>query len=230
MSDFFVSSVYFGIILTLVSYEIGIVVYKKTKFFLLSPLIVSIVICIVFLSLLKIPYSDYDVGAKFLSCLLTPATVCLAIPLYEQFEKLKENWLAVLLGILCGVLTNLTLVFLLCKFMKIGHTEYVSLLGKSITTAIALGITKELHGIIPIIIVMVVLTGNLGNLFAAQICKVFKITEPVARGVAIGTSSHAMGTAKAIEIGEVEGAMSGLSIGVAGLITVILAPIFARFI
>ena len=150
--------------------------------------------------------------------------------MYEQVEKLKENWLAVLCGILCGVVVNLVLIFLFCLLFKMEHTEYVSLLGKSLTTAIALGITEELNGIIPVIVVMVVLTGNLGNLFAVQVCKIFRITEPVAKGVAIGTASHALGTSKAIEIGEVEGAMSGLSIGIAGILTVILAPVFAGLI
>ncbi|MGN0729448.1 LrgB family protein [Treponema sp.] len=230
MSAFLVNSVYFGVFLTLVSYAVGIAVNRKTHFFLFSPLIVSIVLCIAALMALKIPYEIYASGANFISCLLTPATVCLAIPLYEQVEKLKENWLAVLAGILCGVAVNLLLIFLLCLAFGIGHTEYVSLLGKSITTAIALGITEELHGIVPVIVVMVVLTGNLGNLFAVQICRVFRITDPVAKGVAIGTSSHALGTSKAVEIGEVEGAMSGLSIGIAGILTVILAPVFAGLI
>lgn len=230
MKDFFMNSVYFGIFLTLVSYALGIVISKKTKFFLFSPLIVSIVLCIVFLVAAKIPYESYAAGADFIACLLTPATVCLAIPLYERVEKLKENWLAVLCGIFCGVVVNLVLIFLFCLLFKMEHTEYVSILGKSITTAIALGITEELNGIIPVIVVMVVLTGNLGNLFAVQVCKIFKITEPVAKGVAIGTASHALGTSKAIEIGEVEGAMSGLSIGIAGILTVILAPVFAGLI
>lgn len=230
MKDFFMNSVYFGMFLTLISYALGIVISKKTKFFLFSPLIVSIVLCIVFLMIAKIPYESYAAGADFIACLLTPATVCLAIPLYEQVEKLKENWLAVLCGIFCGVVVNLVLIFLFCILFRIEHTEYVSLLGKSITTAIALGITEELNGIIPVIVVMVVLTGNLGNLFAVQVCKIFKITEPVAKGVAIGTASHALGTSKAIEIGEIEGAMSGLSIGIAGMLTVILAPLFAGLI
>lgn len=230
MTDFFVNSVYFGVSITLLSYGLGEFIYKKTKFFLFSPLIVSIVLCICFLMAMKIPYESYAIGADLIAYMLTPATVCLAIPLYEQFEKLKENWLAVLCGIFCGVIVNMTLIFLLCRVSGIGHTEYVSVLGKSITTAIALGITEELHGIIPVIVVMVVITGNFGNLFAVQICRIFRITEPVAKGVAIGTASHAMGTSKALEIGAVEGAMSGLSIGVTGLMTVIFAPVFAGFI
>ena len=115
MKDFFMNSIYFGIFLTLISYALGIVISKKTKFFLFSPLIVSIVLCIAFLVAAKIPYESYAAGANFIACLLTPATVCLAIPLYEQVEKLKENWLAVLCGILCGVVVNLVLIFLFCR-------------------------------------------------------------------------------------------------------------------
>lgn len=230
MNEFLTDSVFFGVFLTLGSYQIGRFVFKKTKFFLFSPLIVAIALSILVLLILKIPYEQYAASADLVAYMLTPATVCLAIPLYEQFEKLRENWAAVLCGIFCGVIVNLLLILGLCILLKIGHTEYVSILGKSITTAIALGITEELNGIIPVIVVMVVLTGNLGNLFAVQVLRIFKITEPVAKGVAVGTASHAMGTARAIEMGTVEGAMSGLSIGIAGLMTVIFAPLFAHFL
>jgi predicted murein hydrolase (TIGR00659 family) len=230
MKDFFMSSVFFGIFLTLASYALGTAIFKKTKFFLFSPLIVSIAACILVLSALKIPYARYEIQSKFISDLLTPATVCLAVPLYEKFEQLKKNWLPVAAGIFCGVLTNLILIFLLCAVFKMSHGEYVSVLGKSITTAIAIALTQELHGTIPVIVVMVVLTGNLGNLFAVQILRIFKIDEPVAKGVAIGTASHALGTSRAVEIGQTEGAMSGLAVGIAGIFTVILAPVFANFL
>ena len=143
---------------------------------------------------------------------------------------MKKNWYAILGGITCGVLSNLAFIFAMCILFKIGHNEYVSLLPKSITTAIALALTDEFHGFVPITVMMVIITGNLGNLFAPQFCKIFHIKDPVARGVAIGTSSHALGTAKAIEMGEIEGAMSGLSIAVTGLLTVVFASIFAPLI
>ena len=150
--------------------------------------------------------------------------------MYEQFEKLKKNWYAILGGIISGVLSNLTLIFVMCMIFKIGHREYVSLLPKSITTAIALALTDEFHGFVPITVMMVIISGNMGNLFAPQLCKIFHIKNPVARGVATGTSSHALGTAKAIEMGDIEGAMSGLSIAVTGLLTVVFAPIFANLL
>lgn len=230
MREFLVNSVYFGIFLTLASFQIGRLVHKKTGFFLFSPLLVSIALCIVFLVVAKIPYETYAAGASLVSLLLTPATVCLAIPLYEQFEKLKENALAVLAGILCGVVCNLALIFALCVLFKIDHTEYVSMLAKSVTTAIALGITEELHGMIPIIVVMVTITGNLGNLLGIQVCRLFGISESIAKGVAMGSSSHGMGTSRALQEGQVEGAVSGLSVGITGLVTVALAPVFAHLL
>lgn len=230
MKDFLIGSEYFGIFLTLGTYALGIFISRKTRFFLFSPLIVSIAVCIAFLMAADIPYNSYADGADFVACLLTPATVCLAVPLYEQCGKLRKSWPAVLCGILCGVVANLAMIFLFCRLLNIGHMEYVSLLGKSVTTAIALGITEELGGMVPVIVVMVVLTGNLGNLFAVQICRIFRITDPVAKGAAIGTASHALGTSRAIEMGETEGAVSGLAVGIAGIITVALAPLFAVLI
>ncbi len=230
IKDIVINSVYFGVCLTLFTYAIGLFVHKKTKFFLFSPLIVSVTISILILVIFKIPYEKYTAGADMITFILTPATVCLAVPLYKQFEKLKQNYLAILGGIISGILTNLFLIFLMCIIFKIGHREYVSLLPKSITTAIGLSLSEELDGIMPITIMVIVITGNLGNLFAVQVCHLFRITEPVARGVAIGTASHAMGTSKAIEMGSIEGAMSGLSIAVTGLLTVVFAPFFAALI
>lgn len=230
MKEFCENSVFFGVFLTLFTYMIGVWLHKKTKFFLFSPLIVSITLCILFLLATGISYESYELGAKLVSDLLTPATVCLAIPLYQQFEKLKRNWPAIIGGIVAGVLTNLVFILVICILFKIGHTEYVSMLPKSITTAIGLPLAEELGGSVPITVVMIIITGNLGNLFAAKICKIFHINDPVAKGVAIGTSAHALGTAAAIQMGEVEGAMSGLSIAVAGLLTVVGASVFAQFI
>ncbi len=235
------NSIFFGLFLTLSTFFIGVWVHKKTKFFLFSPLIVSTILCISVLLILNIPYKveaegtskvigGYFLGANFIHYMLTPVTVCLAVPLYRQFQKLKDNWLAILLGILSGVLANAAVVLGMCILFKIGHKEYVSLLPKSITTAIALGVTEQYEGIASITVIMVTIAGNLGNLFAEVLARIFHITDPVARGVAIGTSSHALGTAKAIELGEVEGAMSGLSIAVTGVITVAVVPFFANLI
>ena len=162
--------------------------------------------------------------------MLTPATVCLAIPLYEQWQLLKKHYKAVLFGLLVGVLTSLTTVFVLAKIFDLSHSEYVTLLPKSITTAIGMGVSEELGGYVTITVAVIIITGVLGNIFGEIICKVFRINEPISKGLALGASSHAIGTAKAIEMGEVEGAMSGLAIAVSGILTVLFASVFAGFI
>ena len=230
MLDFLENSMFFGVFLTLLAYCIGLLVQKKLKHMLFNPLLIAIILTIVALLTLGIDYDKYNESAKYLSFLLTPATVCLAIPLYEQFELLKKNYKAVLFGIASGIATCLVSVFLLALLFRLDHATYVTLLPKSITTAIGMGISAELGGYVSITIAAIILSGILGNIFAASFCRLFKITEPIAIGVAIGTSSHAIGTTKALEIGSVEGAMSSLSIIVAGLLTVVGAPIFANFI
>lgn len=230
MNEFFLNSLFAGVALSLVAYAAGMYLKKKFKLALLNPLLVSIVISILVLLLAKVDYEAYNSSAKYLSWLLTPATVCLAIPLYEQLQLLKDNYKAVLAGILSGVITSLGTVFVLSKLMGLSHEEYVTLLPKSITTAIGMGVSQELGGYVTITVAVIVVTGVLGNIFGEIICKIFKITEPVAKGVAIGSSSHAVGTAKAMEMGPVEGAMSSLSIAVSGVLTVILASFFAKLI
>ena len=169
-------------------------------------------------------------GAKYLSYLLTPATVCLAIPLYEQMEALKKNIKAILAGILSGVLTSLTVVLALALIFNLNHKMYVTLLPKSITTAIGMGVSEELGGAVTITVAVIIITGVLGNMLAETLCKLFHIEEPIAKGISIGSASHAIGTAKAMEMGDVEGAMSSLSIAVAGILTVVGASIYAMFI
>ena len=216
MNNFFRESLFSGVVLSLVAYVIGSFLKKKLKLDILNPLLISIVISIVVLVVGKIDYDTYYEGAQYLSWFLTPATVCLAIPLYEQWELLKKNCKAVLLGLLGGTLTSLTTVLVLSLLCGLDHEQYVTLLPKSITTAIGMGVSETL--------------GVLGNMFGHMICKIFKITEPISQGLAFGASSHAIGTAKAIEIGEVEGAMSSLAIAVSGILTVVFASLFANFI
>ena len=230
MNDFFQNSMFAGVALSLVSYWIGVMLKKKFKLGLFNPLLISIVISIVVLLIGKIDYNTYNEGAKYLSWLLTPATVCLAIPLYEQWELLKQNYKAVLFGLLAGTVTSLTTVFVLAKLCGLSHEEYVTLLPKSITTAIVMGVSEELGGYVTITVAVIIITGVLGNMFGELICKLFKITEPISKGLAFGASSHAIGTAKALEIGEVEGAMSGLAIAVSGILTVAFASLFANLI
>ena len=211
------------------AYLIGTLLKKKFKLGIFNPLLISIVVSIVVLVVGKVDYYTYNEGAKYLSWLLTPATVCLAIPLYEQWGLLLKNFKAVMLGLVAGTITSLTTVLALALICGLSHEEYVTLLPKSITTAIGMGVSEELGGYVTITVAVIIITGVLGNNFGELICKIFKIDEPISRGLAFGASSHAIGTAKALEIGEVEGAMSSLAIAVSGILTVALSSLYANF-
>lgn len=229
MKEFLSNSVVFGAILSFAAYEIGLLMKRKFKLAILNPLLIGTICVMGFLLIFHIDYQEYNEGAKYISYLLTPATVCLAVPLYEQITLLKKNFMAVILGIISGVLASLVSVLVLAKLFGLNHQQYVTLLPKSITTAIGMGVSEELGGLVTITVAVIVITGILGNVIAEFVCKIFKIHEPIAKGLALGTASHAIGTAKAMEIGEIEGAMSSLAIAVAGLLTVIGASVFAEF-
>ena len=227
MASFFEESLFFGMAVSLIAYGLGLLLKKKLKWAFLNPLLLSIIVVILFLQVLHVDYETYNSTAQYLSYLLTPATVCLAIPLYQQLKLLKENLLAVVLGIVSGVIASMGGIFVLALAFGLNHEQYVTLLPKSITTAIGMGVSEELHGITTITVAVIIVTGVLGNVIAEL---VFRIQEPIAKGLALGTSAHAIGTSKALELGEVEGAMSSLSIAVAGILTVVGASVFANLI
>lgn len=229
MKEFLSESIIFGAVLSLVAYEIGLLMKRKFKLAILNPLLIGTICVMAVLIVFRIDYKEYNEGAQYISYLLTPATVCLAVPLYEQLSLLKKNFWAVAIGIISGVIASLISVLALAKLFGLDHQQYVTLLPKSITTAIGMGISEELGGLVTITVAVIVITGILGNVIAEFICKVFKIQEPIAKGLALGTASHAIGTAKAMEMGQIEGAMSSLAIAVAGLLTVIGASVFAGF-
>ena len=222
------SSLYFGMLVSVGAYMLGVWLKKKTGWAILNPLLVAIIVVIAFLSVFHIEYKEYNRGAVYLSYFLTPATVALAVPLYEQIEPLKKNWKAILAGIFAGAMTSALCVLVLSLIFKLSHKQYVTLLPKSITTAIGMGLSEELGGIVTITVAVIIVTGVIGNMFAENICKLFHISDPVAKGVGIGSASHAMGTSKAMEMGEIEGAMSSLSIAVSGLMTVVVSLIFSH--
>ncbi len=229
MKEILTSSVFFGVTISFLAYGLGMKAKEKFKVAIFNPLLIGIILVMLVLVALDIDYTVYNEGAKYISYLLTPATVSLAIPLYEKVELLKKNAKAVMLGICSGVVTSLVSVLVLCALFGMSHREYVSLLPKSITTAIGMGVSEELGGYVTITVAVIILTGIFGNMTAGFVCKVFKIEEPIARGVGIGSAAHAMGTTKAMEMGEIEGAMSSLSLAVAGLLTVVGASVFAGF-
>lgn len=227
MKDLLTNSVFFGVTISFLAYELGVLLKKKWKFALLNPLLIAIAVVIIVLVAFHIDFKTYNEGAQYLSYFLTPATVCLAVPLYEQVELLKKHWKAIVAGILSGVITSALCILVLSIVFGLDHEMYVTLLPKSITTAIGMGVSEELGGIVTITVAVIIVTGVIGNVLAEVIYKIFRVEEPIAKGIGIGTAAHAVGTAKAMELGEVEGAMSSLSIAVAGIITVIAASVFS---
>ena len=228
MKEILTQSAFFGAALSLVCYEIGLFVRKKTKSALANPLLVAVLLVIAVLLVFSIDFEIYAQGASHISFLLTPATV--AVPLYRQLGLLKKYPRAIIGGIASGVLAAMVSIFVLSLFFGLNHEQYVTLLPKSITTAIGMGISEKMDGIVTITVVAICITGIFGSMIADGVCRLFKIEEPVAVGLAIGTSAHAMGTTKAMELGEIQGAMSSLSIVAAGIMTVAGVSLFANFI
>lgn len=227
MNSIIAASTTAGVVLSLLAYWIGALLRKKTGWSFMNPLLISILLVIVFLLVFRVSYADYQASARYLSWFLTPATVSLAIPLYLQLERLKKNIKAILLSIFAGSLASMVSVLALSVLFGFTHSQYVTFLPKSITTAIGMGVSEELGGFPAITAVVIVVTGIFGNIIGETVCKALNVTDPVAVGLAFGTSAHAIGTAKAMELGETEGAMSSLAIVTAGIITVLLVNVFA---
>lgn len=225
MIAFFASSAYFGLVLSLGVYALAVFINKKWNVSLTTPLLLTTAGVIAFLLLFDIPYADYQAGAKYLNYFLVPATVCFAVPMYKQIKLLGEYKWAILASLVFGCAVSVAAVALLCRAFGLGDIIIKSLASVSVSTAIAIGITEELGGIVAITVFAVILTGILGNAVGKQVCRMLRLQSPIARGLAIGNSSHAMGTAKALEMGPVEGAMSSLSIVVSGVATAALAPL-----
>lgn len=223
--DFLTSNMFFGIFISLVAYEIGQIIYKKTKLPIFNPLLVAIVIVIALLKIFNIDFETYNQGGQFINMFLGPATVILAVPLYKQLSLLKKNFIPIIIGITVGCFVSVISIILLSKVFGLDNNIIISLLPKSVTTPIGIEISNSLGGVTGVTVLAIVITGITGAIIAPIVCKIFRITNPVARGIGIGTASHAVGTSKALEIGETEGAMSSLSIGIAGLMTVVIAPL-----
>lgn len=223
-------SQYFGFFISIAAYFLGCWLRDRTKLAILNPLLISAALVIAYLLGVGLDYDTYNKSASYLGWLLTPATVCLAIPLYKQLHLLKEHGAAVAAGIAAGVAASAVSIFLLCRLFDLSHIHYVTLLPKSITTAIGMGVSEEAGGIVTLTVISIIITGLAGNIAGEAILKLARICHPVAKGLALGTSAHAVGTAKALEMGEVEGAMSSLSIAVAGLLTVIVVPLVSGMI
>lgn len=215
----------FGIVLSLVMYMIALWIRKRLNFAIFNPLLVAIILVIGFLLIFDIPYENYNKGGQYITFLVGPATLSLVIKLYKRLDLLKENLLAIFIGVLAGVITSFISGYLLSKLFGLNEIIKISLIPRSLTTAIGIALSEEYGGLEAITIVAILITGIGGSVMAPLVMKVFRIKDPLAKGIGIGTSSHAVGTSKAIEMGQIEGAMSGLSIALAGFISVIIIPI-----
>lgn len=221
MSEIYASPL-FGIVLCIFSFEIGLWINRKTRSPLANPLLIAIAICIAVLQGFAIPLESFQQGGQIISMFLAPATAALALSIYSQWEVLKKNFLPILAGTLTGSLTSIVSVLVLCKLFGLSDELTASMISKSVTTPIAMEISKQQGGIVSITVAAVIVTGIIGAVIAPALIKLFRVKNPVEAGIAIGTCSHALGTTKALELGEVQGAMSGIAIGVAGMITVLL--------
>ena len=222
MAELFASP-FFGIALSVIAFWVGVRIQKKTGLVLCNPLLIAIVLVSAVLLVCRIPYESYNQGGAIINMFLAPATACLAVSIYTQINLLKENWLPILVGCTAGSITSMGSIYLMCRLFRLDEAVSASLIPKSVTTPIAVSISENLGGIQAITVVAVIITGILGSILAPVLIKLFRVKDPVAAGLAIGACSHAVGTSKALELGETEGAMSGMAIGICGILTVIFS-------
>lgn len=216
-------SPFFGVALTVAAYWLGTKIQKKTGLVICNSIIIAVALVIAVLSIFRIPYEAYYQGGSIINMLLGPATACMAVTIYAKLDLLKRNWLPVLLGCLAGTVTSIGSILVMCRLFGLDAAMTASLLPKSVTTPIASAVSESHGGVVSITVAAVIFTGILGNLAAPFLVRLFRVKDPLAAGLGIGACSHAIGTAKALELGETEGAMSGLAIGVCGIITALLA-------
>ena len=230
MHEFLSSSSFFAVTLTLLAFAFGSACQKKWKWAVLNPILIAAAVIIAVLKLLHIPNSVYQDGCAFLSYLLTPATICLAISFYDQFQKLKSHLAAAVLGILAGTVASIGTIWAMANLFQLDAAIAASLLPKSVTTAIGVALTEEIGGVAAIATAAIVITGIIGNITGPTLCRLFRLKSEVAQGVAFGTSSHVVGTAKAVELSQLTGAVSSMSLTVAGIFTAVILSFLAQFI
>lgn len=230
MLDFVLGSSFFYVSLTLAAFGLGVLIQKKWKLAILNPLLLATIFIIAFLLLTGIPNESYQAGTQVLTWMLTPATICLSISFYQQFQKLKKHLGVICIGVTAGTLASIGSVYLLCKVFGVDDAITASLLPKSVTTAIGVALSEEIGGIAAITTAVIVITGVVGNIIGPALCKLFRLKNPIAQGVAFGTSAHVIGTTRAAQMSELAGAVSSFSLTFAGLITSILLSILAQFI
>ncbi|MEW9078571.1 LrgB family protein [Terrisporobacter glycolicus] len=220
----------FGLVTILAFYNIGLFIQKKAQKPIFNGLLICIILIILFLKITNIPYENFKIGADIMNFMLGPVTVVLAVPLYRQFDLFKKHIKEILIGIVVGVVTSFIIITVIGKLTLTNNEIVYSILPKSITTPMGVSLVNALGGVESITVVCIIATGIFGNILGDLVLKIGKIKHPVSKGIAMGTAAHAMGTSKALEMGEVEGAMSSLSIGISGVLTVMLVPILMNFV
>ncbi len=226
----FLNTPLFGILISLLAFELGLLIHKKTGFAIFNPLLLAVIMIITFMLSFDIDLATYKKGGDIINFFLGPATVALAVPLYKRVELLKKHLIPILASVFIGSFTAIFSVFLIGKLMGMDKSLIATLFPKSITTAIAIDLSRSMGGEVPITVVAVVWTGICGAIIGPAVCSLMNIKSSIAKGLAIGTASHAVGTSRAMELGETEGAMSGLAIVLAGIVTVILVPIMVKIL
>jgi len=230
MTEFLESITLFPLLLTLGTYQIGVFCQKKTKSALCNPLLIATLLSIGVLLLTDFDLTVYQSGSSWITWLLTPATVSLAVPLYTQLKVFKDELGAILVGVAAGTVASMGFILLACGLLQLDRVLTVSMLPKSITTAIGLILSQEAGGIPALTSAAIVITGILGNLTGSFLCKLLKITDPIAQGVGFGTASHVIGTSRANEVAPLAGAVSSLSLAVAGILTAVVFPFVLYFL
>lgn len=221
------SSPFFGITLSLAAYCIGVMICRRTSLAICNPLLISYLIIIPTLLLAGIPLEWYENGGDLIDMFLSPATAVLALTVYRQRKLVRRHIIAIAAGTVAGCVTSITTVCAMCRLLSLDGIVTASLLPKSITTPMAIAVSQSLGGIGPLTVLAVIFTGILGSILAPLMTRVFRIRDEVVQGIAIGASSHAVGTGKAIEMGEIQGAMSSISLVISGILTVLVSIPFS---
>lgn len=225
MKELLQQSSYFGFSITIIIYYLSVILKNKIKITIFHPLLITSLTIVILLLTFDIDYEIYNNSAKYISYFLTPTTVCLAVPLYKQIKLLKKNITAIICGITSGIIANTATIIILTIVFNIKNELGTSLLSKSVTAPIAIGLTEELGGITSITVFAVILSGIIGAVIAPSIFKILNIKNEIAQGLACGTAAHGSGTATALELGKIQDAMSGLAIIITGLITTMIIPL-----
>lgn len=220
----------FGIMISIMAYLIGLLIFRRFPHPITTPLLLATIFTILFLKGTGISYKDYYIGGSYLNTLIVPSTVALGIPLYRSFHLMKHHIRSILIGILSACFVNTVFTALIAKLFGMKYFLAISLFPKSVTTAMAIGITDKMQGILTVTLVVVVITGILTSVLGPVFLKVLRITDPVAVGLVLGGTGHAIGTGTALKYGHVEGAMAGLAIGVTGISYVFVSPLVAQLI